>query len=80
MGHVYCAPGNGGTASEQGMSNVAVSDSDVKGLVALAVEKTVGLVFVGPETPLCAGLSDACEAAGLKCFGCLANCFQPQNR
>jgi phosphoribosylamine--glycine ligase/phosphoribosylglycinamide formyltransferase/phosphoribosylformylglycinamidine cyclo-ligase/phosphoribosylamine--glycine ligase/phosphoribosylformylglycinamidine cyclo-ligase len=68
--HVYCAPGNGGTANEPDITNVAVSDSDVKGLVALAVEKAVGLIFVGPETPLCAGLADACEAAGLKCFGC----------
>jgi phosphoribosylamine--glycine ligase/phosphoribosylglycinamide formyltransferase/phosphoribosylformylglycinamidine cyclo-ligase/phosphoribosylamine--glycine ligase/phosphoribosylformylglycinamidine cyclo-ligase len=71
VGHVFCAPGNGGTANEPDISNVNVSDSDVQGLVALAKEKSVALVFVGPEAPLCAGLADACEAAGLKCFGCL---------
>ena len=36
--HVYCAPGNGGTASEPNMTNCAVSDSDISGLVALAKE------------------------------------------
>lgn len=67
--HVFCAPGNGGTASEESMTNVAVSDSDVAGLIALAQEKQVGLVFVGPEAPLCAGLADACAQAGIPCFG-----------
>lgn len=67
--HVYCAPGNGGTAAEPGITNVAVGDSDVQGLVALAREKRVALVFVGPEAPLCAGLADACAAANIPCFG-----------
>eukprot|EP00928_Gymnodinium_smaydae_P037220 TRINITY_DN25873_c0_g1_i1.p1 TRINITY_DN25873_c0_g1~~TRINITY_DN25873_c0_g1_i1.p1 ORF type:complete len:641 (-),score=98.85 TRINITY_DN25873_c0_g1_i1:428-2350(-) len=67
--HVYCAPGNGGTAVEEDMTNVPVADSDIEGLVALASEKAVGLVFVGPEAPLCAGIADACEAAGIPCFG-----------
>jgi len=66
---VYCAPGNGGTAKEPKVSNVAVADSDVAGLVAFAVEKKVALVFVGPEVPLCAGLADACKKAGVPCFG-----------
>jgi len=67
--HVFCAPGNGGTDAEEGMTNVAVGDSDVEGLVKLAKEKSVALVFVGPETPLCLGLADACNAAGIPCFG-----------
>uniref|UniRef100_A0A7S2Q7A0 phosphoribosylamine--glycine ligase n=1 Tax=Zooxanthella nutricula TaxID=1333877 RepID=A0A7S2Q7A0_9DINO len=67
--HVFCAPGNGGTAAEPAMTNLAVSDSDVDGLVKVAKEKGVSLVFVGPEAPLCAGLADACAAAGLPCFG-----------
>jgi phosphoribosylamine--glycine ligase/phosphoribosylglycinamide formyltransferase/phosphoribosylformylglycinamidine cyclo-ligase/phosphoribosylamine--glycine ligase/phosphoribosylformylglycinamidine cyclo-ligase len=67
--HVFCAPGNGGTAAEPNMTNVPVSDSDVPGLLALATEKKVALVFVGPEAPLCAGLADACKTAGIPCFG-----------
>merc|ERR1719401_1729641 len=51
------------------MTNVAIGDSDVQGLVGLAKEKQVSLVFVGPEAPLCAGLADACAKAGVPCFG-----------
>merc|ERR1719265_556690 len=66
---VLCAPGNGGTASEPGVENVACSDSDVPGLVALAKARGVVLVFVGPEAPLVAGLADALAAEGIPCFG-----------
>merc|ERR1712048_611745 len=59
----------GGTATEPNMTNCSVGDSDVTGLVKLAQEKQVALVFVGPEAPLCAGLADACKVAGIKCFG-----------
>lgn len=67
--HVFCAPGNGGTAVEPDMTNVAVKDSDVEGIVAFATDKQVGLIFVGPEAPLCAGLADACQKADIRCFG-----------
>mmetsp|Transcript_57526 Transcript_57526/g.160159 ORF Transcript_57526/g.160159 Transcript_57526/m.160159 type:complete len:476 (+) Transcript_57526:80-1507(+) len=67
--HVYCAPGNGGTAAEPAMTNVAIGDSDIAKLVAFASEKKVALVFVGPEAPLVAGLADACNEAGIRCFG-----------
>eukprot|EP00747_Dinoflagellata_sp_TGD_P121711 gnl/TRDRNA2_/TRDRNA2_173479_c0_seq1.p1 gnl/TRDRNA2_/TRDRNA2_173479_c0~~gnl/TRDRNA2_/TRDRNA2_173479_c0_seq1.p1 ORF type:complete len:508 (+),score=95.05 gnl/TRDRNA2_/TRDRNA2_173479_c0_seq1:74-1597(+) len=67
--HVYCAPGNGGTASEPDMTNVAIGDSDIAALVAFATEKKVALVFVGPEAPLCAGLADALNEAKVPCFG-----------
>lgn len=69
IGHVFCAPGNGGTALECDMTNVPVKDSDIEGLVRLATEKKVALIFVGPEAPLCAGLADACSEAGIPCFG-----------
>lgn len=69
VGHVFCAPGNGGTAAECDMTNVSVKDSDVEGLVKFAAEKKVALVFVGPEAPLCAGLADACSKADIPCFG-----------
>mmetsp|Transcript_17441 Transcript_17441/g.49753 ORF Transcript_17441/g.49753 Transcript_17441/m.49753 type:complete len:657 (+) Transcript_17441:45-2015(+) len=67
--HVYCAPGNGGTAAESCLTNVPVSDGDADGLVRFASERQVALVFVGPEAPLCAGLADACASAGIPCFG-----------
>lgn len=67
--HVFCAPGNGGTAVERDMTNIPVKDSDIENLVKFAIEKKVALVFVGPEAPLCAGLADACSKAGIPCFG-----------
>jgi phosphoribosylamine--glycine ligase/phosphoribosylglycinamide formyltransferase/phosphoribosylformylglycinamidine cyclo-ligase/phosphoribosylamine--glycine ligase/phosphoribosylformylglycinamidine cyclo-ligase len=67
--HVFCAPGNGGTGAESKMTNVAVGDADVSGLIALAKKERVDLIFVGPEAPLCAGLADACAKEGIPCFG-----------
>jgi phosphoribosylamine--glycine ligase/phosphoribosylglycinamide formyltransferase/phosphoribosylformylglycinamidine cyclo-ligase/phosphoribosylamine--glycine ligase/phosphoribosylformylglycinamidine cyclo-ligase len=67
--HVFCAPGNGGTAVEPDMTNLAINGDDVEGLVKGAQERKVGLIFVGPEAPLCAGLADACQKAGIPCFG-----------
>lgn len=61
------APGNAGTA-ELGR-NVAVSATDVDGLVALAERERVDLVVVGPEAPLVAGLVDRLEAKGILAFG-----------
>jgi phosphoribosylamine---glycine ligase len=65
--HVYCAPGNAGTALDG--ENVDISDTDIRGLVAFAKREDIGLTVVGPEVPLCAGLVDELEAAGLKVFG-----------
>lgn len=67
VSQVICAPGNAGT--EAFAENVAVPASDVAGIVALAKAREVGLVVVGPEAPLVAGLVDACEAAGIAAFG-----------
>lgn len=64
---VIAAPGNGGTA--QVARNVAVKDSDIQGLMALAKAEGVGLVVAGPEAPLVAGIADACAAEGIPCFG-----------
>jgi len=64
---VIAAPGNGGTAREA--TNVAVKDDDIEGLIALAKAENVGLVVVGPEAPLVAGLADALAAEGIPCFG-----------
>jgi phosphoribosylamine--glycine ligase len=67
VSEVLCAPGNAGTSAVA--TNVAVDVGDVRGLVALAKKHKVGLVVVGPEAPLVAGLVDALEAAGIPAFG-----------
>ena len=51
---IYASPGNAGIAEEA--TCLPVSAEDIEGLVALAKEKTIDLVVVGPEAPLVAGL------------------------
>jgi phosphoribosylamine--glycine ligase len=64
---VFVAPGNGGTARENGVENVAVSGTEE--LVAFARKEGIHLTVVGPEAPLAAGVVDAFRAAGLRIFG-----------
>ncbi len=64
---VFVAPGNAGTAAEEGVENVPVIA--VPALVAFAVEEGIGVTVVGPEAPLAAGVVDAFREAGLKIFG-----------
>ncbi|MDY6926763.1 MAG: phosphoribosylamine--glycine ligase [Pseudomonadota bacterium] len=66
---VFVAPGNAGTATEAGLTNVDISATDVEALVAFAKENAIGLTIVGPEAPLVIGVVDAFEAEGLKIFG-----------
>jgi len=70
---VFCAPGNAGTALEPRVRNVPIGAEDVPALVAFARCQQIALTIVGPEVPLVAGVVDAFEAAGLKCFGPRAN-------
>jgi phosphoribosylamine--glycine ligase len=67
IARVYLAPGNAGTAKEDGLFNVPLSGIDE--LVAFAQRESVVLTVVGPEAPLAAGVVDAFRAAGLKIFG-----------
>ena len=64
---VLCAPGNPGTALVA--ENVAFGAEDVAGLVALARDRAVDLVVVGPEVPLVEGLADRLDAAGIAVVG-----------
>lgn len=64
---IYCAPGNGGIAKDA--ECVPVNAMDKEGMLALAREKAVDLVFVAPDDPLAAGMVDFLEAAGFPCFG-----------
>ncbi len=64
---VFVAPGNGGTATENGLENVSLSSFDA--LISFAKKEQIYLTVVGPEAPLAAGIVDAFQAAGLKIFG-----------
>ncbi len=63
----YAAPGNAGTALNPDMMNVPISKVDE--LVQFAKDENIGLTVVGPEAPLCDGVVDAFQKAGLKIFG-----------
>ncbi|OLE78247.1 MAG: phosphoribosylamine--glycine ligase [Actinobacteria bacterium 13_1_20CM_2_65_11] len=64
---VYCAPGNGGTG---GMArNVAISVADVVRIVEFAKRERLGLVVLGPEAAVDAGVGDALRSAGFNVFG-----------
>ena len=64
---VYVAPGNAGTAHEDGLVNVNITG--VADLLRFAQHEKIHLTVVGPEAPLAAGVVDAFQAAGLKIFG-----------
>ncbi|MGA2925414.1 MAG: phosphoribosylamine--glycine ligase, partial [Solirubrobacteraceae bacterium] len=64
---LLCAPGNAGIEADARL--LAVDADDVEGLVRAAAEHDVGLVVVGPEVPLVAGIADALADAGIRCFG-----------
>ncbi|MBX5461083.1 MAG: phosphoribosylamine--glycine ligase [Steroidobacteraceae bacterium] len=66
---VLVAPGNAGTAREPKVRNVEVGVDDIAGLVRLAQTESVDLTIIGPEAPLVAGVVDAFQQRGLRCFG-----------
>ncbi|MEJ2424375.1 MAG: phosphoribosylamine--glycine ligase [Candidatus Thiodiazotropha sp.] len=66
---VYVAPGNAGTALEEKLENVAIEVDAIDELVRFALNQEIGLTIVGPEVPLVMGITDAFNAAGLRCFG-----------
>ena len=64
---LHAAPGNPGIAA------IAVTHpvdlADIAAVTGLARATAPGLVVVGPEAPLVAGLADALADAGIACFG-----------
>jgi len=64
---VLVAPGNAGTATEEGVENVPITDLDE--LAAFATRERIQLTVVGPEAPLAAGVVDLFQARGLRIFG-----------
>ena len=64
---VYVAPGNAGTANEDGIENVALTQFPE--LIVFVKHNNIALTVVGPEAPLAEGIVDAFRAAGLRIFG-----------
>lgn len=64
---VYVAPGNGGTAQEAKLENIAISDNE--GLLKFAQENGIEFTVVGPEAPLAQGVVDLFRKHGLRIFG-----------
>jgi len=64
---VYVAPGNGGTALDDRLKNIAITDPQE--LAQFAQQEHIALTVVGPETPLAAGIVNIFRNLGLKIFG-----------
>ncbi|HEY1748202.1 MAG TPA: phosphoribosylamine--glycine ligase [Xanthobacteraceae bacterium] len=64
---LFCAPGNAGIARDA--ECVALNLEDHAAVVAFCKSHSVDFVVVGPEGPLCAGIVDDLEAAGIRAFG-----------
>jgi phosphoribosylamine--glycine ligase len=64
---VFVAPGNGGTAADPKLDNIAITDFEA--LADFAQAEKVALTVVGPEGPLAGGIVDVFRARGLRVFG-----------
>lgn len=66
---VFCAPGNAGIAMSGDAECVGIDVTDSNAVIQFCKDFGVGLVVVGPEAPLVAGLVDDLTAAGFPAFG-----------
>jgi phosphoribosylamine--glycine ligase len=64
---IYCAPGNGGTALLA--ENLAIEPTDIHRIIDAVNAKGIGLVVVGPEGPLAAGVVDELQSRSIPVFG-----------
>lgn len=64
---VFCAPGNGGMASDA--TCVPIKITEHAALIDFARKEGIGLTVVGPDDALAAGLVDDFQKAGLRIFG-----------
>jgi len=64
---VYVAPGNGGTATDNRLKNLELTDPHA--LAEFAIKEHIGITLVGPEVPLAAGIVNIFRDLGLKIFG-----------
>jgi len=66
--NVIVAPGNAGIAKDA-HTEPSLNANDPSAVTAFAKEHAIGLVIIGPEAPLVAGVSDALREAGIDVFG-----------
>ena len=64
---LFAAPGNAGTARIA--RNLDIKDTDIESLSQAVKKEGIGLVVVGPEAPLAAGVVDHFQALGVPVFG-----------
>lgn len=67
IGRFFAAPGNPGIAAHAEIAAIDVEDHEA--VAAFARNNDIGLVVVGPEAPLVAGIADVLRAAGILVFG-----------
>ncbi|WP_182084696.1 phosphoribosylamine--glycine ligase [Aureimonas sp. ME7] len=67
LGLLHAAPGNPGIAELAEIASIDVADH--AGVIAFCRDQRIGLVVVGPEVPLVAGLADSLRDAGIAVFG-----------
>ncbi|MDB5305991.1 MAG: phosphoribosylamine--glycine ligase [Gemmataceae bacterium] len=67
-GRIFCAPGNAGTLRD-GATNVPIDHTETDKLFRFCTKEAIGLVVIGPEDPLAAGLADFLRGKGFKVFG-----------
>ena len=64
---IFCAPGNAGTACHG--KNIPIPADNIDELSLWCVENQPDLVVIGPEVPLCLGLTDNLQGHNIKVFG-----------
>jgi phosphoribosylamine--glycine ligase len=67
IGNFYCAPGNGGICQVAQCADIDVGDHQA--IINFCRDNDIGLVVIGPEAPLVAGLVDDLDEAGILAFG-----------
>jgi phosphoribosylamine--glycine ligase len=67
LGKFYAAPGNPGIAQHAQCLSLDISDH--MAVIEFCREKSIGLVVIGPEAPLVAGMVDDLRDAGIDAFG-----------
>ena len=69
---LYFGPGNGGTrevGTNVELNPLPVTTKNVDDIDRFCRKQDIGLVVIGPEDPLCAGLADRLVAPGRRIFG-----------
>jgi phosphoribosylamine--glycine ligase len=67
LAQLYAAPGNPGIARHAELAALDITDHQA--VIRFCRDKGIGLVVIGPEAPLVAGLVDDLAAVGIKAFG-----------